>query len=131
MRKGMPKKEAMTESMRINLSPVFLTSLTTCIGLLALNLSDVRPFNDLGNISTIGVTAAFLYTIVLLPPLAAIFPIRASKVGSERARPVVKEQSERGNGLKPGWQGQRYRSRTGRRFAGQAAILGRVQNCAR
>ena len=88
MRKGMPKKEAMTESMRINLSPVFLTSLTTCIGLLALNLSDVRPFNDLGNIATIGVTAAFLYTVVLLPPLVAIFPIRAGKAVSEESRPV-------------------------------------------
>ena len=50
MRSGMNKKEAMTESIRINLGPVFLTSLTTAIGLLALNLSDVRPFNDLGNI---------------------------------------------------------------------------------
>jgi predicted RND superfamily exporter protein len=90
MRNGMTKKEAMTESMRVNLSPVFLTSLTTCIGLLALNLSDVRPFNDLGNISTIGVTAAFLYTVVLLPPLAAIFPIRKGKPVSEQSRSVVK-----------------------------------------
>jgi predicted RND superfamily exporter protein len=90
MRNGMTKKEAMTESMRVNLSPVFLTSLTTCIGLLALNLSDVRPFNDLGNISTIGVTAAFLYTVVLLPPLAAIFPIRKGKPVREQSRSVVK-----------------------------------------
>ena len=90
MRKGMTKKEAMTESMRINLSPVFLTSLTTCIGLLALNLSDVRPFNDLGNISTIGVIAAFVYTVVLLPPLVAIFPIRARKAVDEQSRLVVR-----------------------------------------
>jgi hypothetical protein len=78
--KGAGKKEAMTESLRINLSPVFLTSLTTVIGLLALNLSDVRPFNDLGNIAAIGVTAAFVYTLVVLPPLVAILPI---KVGSK------------------------------------------------
>ena len=90
MRKGMAKKGAMTESMRINLEPVFLTSLTTCIGLLALNLSDVRPFNDLGNIATIGVTAAFLYTVVLVPPLVAIFPIRMSKAGGDRSQPVVR-----------------------------------------
>jgi predicted RND superfamily exporter protein len=90
MRKGMAKKGAMTESMRINLEPVFLTSLTTCIGLLALNLSDVRPFNDLGNIATVGVTAAFLYTVVLVPPLVAIFPIRMSKAGGDRSQPVVR-----------------------------------------
>jgi hypothetical protein len=91
MKKGLNKKEAITESLRINLSPVFLTSLTTCIGLLGLNLSDVRPFNDLGNIATIGVTAAFLYTLVILPVLVAIFPIRASKkVAAERSTPVIK-----------------------------------------
>jgi predicted RND superfamily exporter protein len=90
MRKGMSKQEAMTESMRVNLSPVFLTSLTTVIGLLALNLSDVRPFNDLGNISTIGVTAAFLYTIILLPPLVAIFPIGRGQAVPDASRPIVK-----------------------------------------
>ena len=89
MGKGLTKKEAMKESMRVNLSPVFLTSLTTCIGLLALNLSDVRPFNDLGNIATMGVTAAFVYTVMLLPSLVAIFPIRASKAGSQQSRPVI------------------------------------------
>ncbi|MDH3729005.1 MAG: MMPL family transporter, partial [Myxococcales bacterium] len=90
MHQGMSKKEAMIESLRINLGPVFLTSLTTAIGLLALNLSDVRPFNDLGNISTIGVTAAFIYTLIVLPPLVAIFPIRAGKKpASERSTAVV------------------------------------------
>lgn len=77
MRRGMPKKEAMTESVRINAGPVFLTSLTTVIGMLALNLSDVRPFNDLGNISAMGVTAAFVYTVVLVPALVAILPFGA------------------------------------------------------
>lgn len=90
MRQGMNKKEAMTESLRVNLSPVFLTSLTTAIGLLGLNLSDVRPFNDLGNIATIGVTAAFIYTLIALPPLVAILPIRASKkTVEERSGPIV------------------------------------------
>ncbi len=90
MRRGMSKKEATAESLRINLGPVFLTSLTTAIGLLGLNLSDVRPFNDLGNISTIGVTAAFIYTLVVLPPLVAIFPIRAGKKPiSERSSVIV------------------------------------------
>ena len=90
MRTGMDKQAAMAESMRINLSPVFLTSLTTCIGLLAMNLSDVRPFNDLGNIATLGVTAAFIYTVILLPALVAIFPIRAGESVADASRPIVK-----------------------------------------
>ena len=91
MKKGLSKKEAMTESLRVNLGPVFLTSLTTAIGLLGLNLSDVRPFNDLGNIATMGVTAAFLYTLVAVPPLVAIFPIKESKkVAAEGSAPIIK-----------------------------------------
>ena len=43
MGKGMKKKEAMTESLRINLGPVFLTSLTTAIGLLGLNSERRSP----------------------------------------------------------------------------------------
>jgi hypothetical protein len=90
MHRGQSKKEAMAESMRVNAGPVFLTSLTTAIGMLALNLSDVRPFNDLGNISTIGVTAAFLYTIVLLPCLVALFPIAAKgKPAGERSAVIA------------------------------------------
>ena len=77
MRKGLSKKEAMAESVRINATPVFLTSLTTAIGFLALNLSEVRPFNDLGNITTIGVVGAFVYAMVLLPLLVALLPVRA------------------------------------------------------
>jgi predicted RND superfamily exporter protein len=90
MHKGTPKKEAMAESLRVNGSPVFLTSFTTAIGLLALNLSDVRPFNDLGNIAAMGVIAAYLYTLVLVPTLVAIFPVRVTgKPASERWAPVV------------------------------------------
>lgn len=74
MRKGSDKKEAMRESLRINFMPVFLTSITTAIGFLSLNSSDAPPFRDLGNVAAMGVTAAFLFSIVLLPALATILP---------------------------------------------------------
>ena len=74
MRKGSDKKEAMRESLRINFKPVFLTSITTAIGFLSLNTSDAPPFSDLGNVAAMGVTAAFLFSIVLLPALATILP---------------------------------------------------------
>ena len=57
--------------------PVFLTSLSTVIGFLSLNFSDVPPFNHLGNITAVGVTAAFLLSVTLLPALIAILPIRS------------------------------------------------------
>ena len=61
LRKGLEKKQALMESMRINFGPVFLTSLTTIIGFLSLNFSDAPPFNDLGNFSALGVGAAWLF----------------------------------------------------------------------
>ena len=53
--KGESRTEAMEESLRINLQPVFLASATTAIGFTSLNFSDVPPFAHLGNIVCLGV----------------------------------------------------------------------------
>ncbi len=79
MQLGMAKKEAIIESLRINFQPVFLTSLTTAIGFLSLNFSEAPPFWHLGNMTAFGVCAAFLFSIVLLPALLAILPIRVKQ----------------------------------------------------
>ncbi len=83
MRIGKSKSEAICESLRINLQPVFLTSATTAVGFLSMNFSDAPPFRDLGNIVAMGVTSAFFYSIFLLPALTAILPIRV-KARSEK-----------------------------------------------
>ncbi len=76
MRMGMNKDDAIAESLRINLQPVFLTSATTAIGFLSMNFSDAPPFHDLGNIVAAGVTAALLYSVTFLPALMAVVPVR-------------------------------------------------------
>jgi predicted RND superfamily exporter protein len=76
MRMGKPKREAIIESVRINLHPVFLTSITTAIGFLSMNFSDAPPFRDLGNIVAMGIVAAFIYSVTLLPALMAVMPVR-------------------------------------------------------
>ncbi len=83
MRGGKSRWKAIEESLRVNCWPVFLTSLTTVIGFLTLNFSDAPPFNDLGNICALGVTAAWALSMTLLPALAAIFPIKAKPNSSE------------------------------------------------
>jgi len=88
MRSGKSKEEAIVESMRINLQPVFLTSATTVIGFLTMNFSDAPPFRDLGNIVAIGVAAAFLYSIVLLPSLMAVLPLRVKVRAGTRGNPL-------------------------------------------
>ncbi|KRT54916.1 putative exporter protein, RND superfamily [endosymbiont of Ridgeia piscesae] len=77
MREGMEKRAALLESLRINLGPIFLTSLTTAIGFMSLNFSDAPPFRDLGNMAAMGVTLAFLLSITLLPAMVMILPTRA------------------------------------------------------
>ena len=84
---GLSKTEAMSESLRINFSPVFLTSLTTAIGFMSLNFSDAPPFRDLGNISAMGVMFAWFYAVFFLPALVTLLPVRqkAESTFGERA----------------------------------------------
>ena len=84
---GLDKKEAMRESLRINFSPVFLTSLTTAIGFLSLNFSDAPPFHDLGNIAAMGVMFAWFYAVFFLPVLVTFLPVKqkAESTFGERA----------------------------------------------
>ena len=71
---GMDKNKAIIESMRINFRPIFVTTLTTILGFLSLNFSDAPPFHDLGNIASMGVAAAFIFTITFLPAIVSILP---------------------------------------------------------
>ncbi len=66
--------DAIQASLNINLRPMFLTSLTTCIGFLSLNFSESPPFRDLGNIVAAGSAFAFILTTILVPVLVSWFP---------------------------------------------------------
>lgn len=78
MRKGMSRHDAIKYSMRLNLAPIFLTSITTAVGFMSMNFSDAPPFHDLGNITAIGVAVAFVLSVTLLPAMIAIIPVKAS-----------------------------------------------------
>jgi predicted RND superfamily exporter protein len=82
MREGEAKHDAMRESLRINLQPIFLTSVTTAIGFLSMNFSDAPPFRELGNIVAVGVISSFVYCVALLPALMLVLPVRVSTVPS-------------------------------------------------
>ena len=86
MRHGLTKSSALVESIRVNLIPVTITSLTTIVGFLGLNFSDTPPFWDLGNITAMGIAAAWFYSLMLLPAVASLLPFRARYVnGRETA----------------------------------------------
>ncbi|BAO44503.1 efflux RND transporter permease subunit [Thiolapillus brandeum] len=79
LRKGERREEAMLESLRLNLGPVFLTSITTAIGFLSLNFSDAPPFRDLGNMAAMGVMVAWMLSMTFLPAAMMILPVRPGK----------------------------------------------------
>ena len=83
MRRGVDRNAAIADSMRINTWPVFLTSLTTAVGFLSLNASGAPPFQIMGNAVAFGILCALAYSLVLLPALLSILPLRVP-----RSRPV-------------------------------------------
>lgn len=76
MRHGQEKQEAIIESIRINAMPIFLTSLTTVLGFLSMNFSEVPPLGHLGSIVAVGVAVAFVLSISFLPALVSILPFK-------------------------------------------------------
>ena len=64
---GMTQKNAIVETLRINLVPVAITSITTAIGFMSLNFSDAPPFRQLGNMVATGVLITFVLSVTLLP----------------------------------------------------------------
>ena len=77
VRQGMEKRAAIVEAMRINFLAVTITSVTTIVGFLSLNLSDSPPFWHLGNITAVGIAFAWLYSIVFLPAMMSLLPYQA------------------------------------------------------
>ncbi|WP_290567053.1 efflux RND transporter permease subunit, partial [Algiphilus sp.] len=71
---GDTPRTAMLHSLRVNFLPILLTSVTTSIGFLGLNLSDSPPYRDLGNLVAIGVMAAFAFSLLFLPWWTLAFP---------------------------------------------------------
>jgi len=76
MRHGADKKLAIKKSLQVNLKPIFLTSITTAIGFLSMNFSDIHPYRDLGNIVAMGGILAFVFSVTIFPALLTVLPIR-------------------------------------------------------
>lgn len=94
MRGGINKSDAMVESIRVNMQPIFLTSVTTIIGFLTMNFSEVPPLAHLGNIVAVGVAAAFVLSVTLLPALAVILPVRVTKQQQQQSNSSMDKFSQ-------------------------------------
>jgi predicted RND superfamily exporter protein len=79
------KSEAIIHAMGHSGLAILMTNITTAAGLVSFAGADVAPVADLGTFAGIGVMLSFVYTVLLLPALVAVSPIRAgASMGSDR-----------------------------------------------
>lgn len=83
------KEQAIVEAIRFAGLPVLMTSVTTACGVFSFVWADVATVGQLGIITPIGVMLALLYTVVLLPALIAIFPVKRPLPAPSNAMPLA------------------------------------------
>ncbi|MDH5258904.1 MAG: efflux RND transporter permease subunit, partial [Gammaproteobacteria bacterium] len=65
---------------------IAMTSLTTAASLLSFSMSEVAPIADLGKFAAAGVMVSLLYTLILLPALIALIPLKQKQDASTQNR---------------------------------------------
>jgi len=75
--RGETKRDAIAHALGHSGLAILMTSLTTAAGLLSFSTAEVAPIADLGLFSAAGVILSLVYTIVFLPVLLSIFPIKS------------------------------------------------------
>lgn len=84
------KKEAISYALSHSSVAIILTSITTAGGLLSFIAADIAPVADLGLYAAIGVMVALIYTIILLPALLSIMPLKKRKtVKTKGGKPIM------------------------------------------
>lgn len=86
LRQGMDKKEALEYSMRLNVMPIFVTSFTTAIGFATLNFASVPIIRDLGTLTALGAMLAFAFSVVILPAMLMLLPMRTNKLAESKSQ---------------------------------------------
>ena len=70
------RKEWARRALEEHMGEIAVACITTAIGFLALNFSISPPFRQLGNIVAVGVIAAMIFTLTLLPALISLLPMK-------------------------------------------------------
>lgn len=74
-------QRAMRASLSLNAEALWITSLTTLLGFLTLNVSWALPYIVMGNLVALGVFLAWLATNSLFPAVLSLFPLPVSPHG--------------------------------------------------
>ena len=73
---GASKEDAIAYALGHSGFAIIMTTVTTAGGLISFAGAEVAPIADLGLFTTAGVSMALLYTILLLPALLAVLPVK-------------------------------------------------------
>jgi hydrophobe/amphiphile efflux-3 (HAE3) family protein len=68
---------------------IIMTSITTAFGLFSFSASEILPVADLGVFASLGIMMALLFTLVLLPALIAILPIKPKDVTNSKIESII------------------------------------------
>lgn len=85
IREGDNKKDALAHALGHSGLPIVMTGLTTAGGLLSFTTAEIAHVVDFGIITTIGVLSALFFSLVLLPSLIAVFPVKLQVNESKKA----------------------------------------------
>jgi predicted RND superfamily exporter protein len=80
---GMAPAEAMVQSLRYNLRPISLATLTTIAGFASLNLASSPAISSFGSVVALGVAIAWALTLLVLPGVVLLLPV---EVGTRTAQ---------------------------------------------
>ena len=72
---GMAPAEAMVQSLRYNLRPISLATLTTIAGFASLNLASSPAISSFGSVVALGVAIAWALTLLVLPGVVLLLPV--------------------------------------------------------
>ncbi len=89
MQRGMEKAQAIQYSIKLNAMPILITSVTTAIGFLMMNMSDSPVLRDFGNLSALGVIIACILSVTMLPALLKLLPVKRLPVNPASADKVT------------------------------------------
>ncbi|MBE3703384.1 MMPL family transporter [Vibrio parahaemolyticus] len=89
MKNGFTKAQSIERSIALNFAPILITSVTTAIGFLMMNMSDSPVLRDFGNLSALGVMVACLLSVTLLPALLKLLPIHVKMETSQDQKHVM------------------------------------------
>jgi len=78
---GKSKEEAITYAMGHSGLAIVMTTLTTAAGLLSFSYSELAALASLGIFAATGVILALIFTLILIPPLIALFPMKRKQKG--------------------------------------------------